>query len=528
MISCMAVLKTVIQQAYQAGKATTGSENKCKFVGNTKRKSMNETLKSLEPQMVWHYFREILNIPRPSKKEEKIIAYLEDFGRQHNLETLRDAIGNVLIRKPGTEGFENKQTVVLQSHIDMVCEKNSDVQHDFDKDPIQAHIVDGWVKAKGTTLGADDGIGVAAQLALLASDDIAHGPIECLFTVDEETGLTGAFELDKALLKGRILLNLDSEDEGELFIGCAGGKDTVVKLPLQKQPIPEDHLSFKVSVNGLKGGHSGDDIHRGLGNANKIINRVLWEASRDYGLRLQYIEAGNLRNAIAREAYAVMAIPSGHADAFVQAIEKLFDEIKNEYAIIDPDLECSCLQSDEPISEVVSRDAQQRLLNSLYACPHGVLAMSQSIPGFVETSTNLASVRQHHDHWLITTSQRSSVESALTDATQMVAACFQLAGAEVKHTDGYPGWEPNPTSVIREISEKAYLKLFKQKPEVKAIHAGLECGLIGHKYPGMDMISYGPTIKGAHSPDERIEIETVKKFWDLTLEILQNIPEANR
>lgn len=488
---------------------------------------MNETLKSLEPQMVWHYFREILEIPRPSKKEEKIIAYLEEFGKQNNLETLRDAIGNVLIIKPGTKGFENKQTVVLQSHIDMVCEKNSDVQHDFDKDPIQAQIVDGWVKAKGTTLGADDGIGVAAQLALLASDDIAHGPIECLFTVDEETGLTGAFELDKDLLNGSILLNLDSEDEGELFIGCAGGKDTVIELPLEKETMPKNHLSFRVSVSGLKGGHSGDDIHRGLGNANKIINRVLWETTKRFAVRLQFIEAGNLRNAIAREAFAWVAVPAGHADAFAKAIEKLFNEINNEFSVIEPDLQLTCQQSDTPHQEVVSREAQQRLLNSLYACPHGVLAMSQSIPGFVETSTNLASVRQHDDHWLITTSQRSSVESALTDATQMVAACFHLAGAEVKHTDGYPGWEPNPTSVIREISEKAYLKLFDQQPEVKAIHAGLECGLIGHKYPGMDMISYGPTIKGAHSPDERIEIATVEKFWDLTLEILQNIPDAD-
>ncbi len=488
---------------------------------------MNETLKSLEPQIVWHYFQEILEIPRPSKKEEKIIAYLEDFGKQHKLETLRDAIGNILIRKPGTKGFEKKQTVVLQSHIDMVCEKNSDVQHDFDKDPIQAHIVDGWVKAKGTTLGADDGIGVATQLAILAADDLQHGPIECLFTVDEETGLTGAFELDKNLLKGRILLNLDSEDEGELFIGCAGGQDTVITFPFEKQNIPSDHHLYKITVSGLKGGHSGDDIHRGLGNANKMINRILWQASKDHDLKLAFIEAGNLRNAIAREAVAEVAVPGKHADDFVNTAEELFLDIKNEFSIIEPDLQLLCQQSDASCKEVVSWEAQKKLLNSLYACPHGVLAMSQSIPGFVETSTNLASVRQNEDHWLITTSQRSSVASALKDATQMVASCFLLAGAQVKHTDGYPGWEPNPTSMIREVSEKAYLKLFNQQADVKAIHAGLECGLIGDKYPGMDMISYGPTIKGAHSPDERIEIETVKKFWDLTLEILRNIPDTD-
>jgi dipeptidase D len=485
---------------------------------------MNDFLQNLEPQTVWSQFREILAIPRPSKKEEKIIAYLEAFGKKHQLETLRDAIGNVLIRKGATKGFENKQTIVLQSHIDMVCEKNSDINHNFDRDPIEAQLIDGWVKAKGTTLGADDGIGVAAQLALLAANDIEHGPIECLFTVDEETGLTGAFELDKDLLKGRILLNLDSEDEGELFIGCAGGKGTTAKLFFQKEKAPADHLVYNMQVSGLKGGHSGDDIHRGLGNANKILNRMLWMATREFDMRLNHMQGGNLHNAIAREAKAICCIPAKLQMDFEQAIEALATQIKNEFKLIEPTLQIEWLLGNTA-ADVVDTSAQNKLLNSLYACPHGVLAMSQSIPGFVETSTNLASVRQNDDHWFIATSQRSSVASALTDAAQMVAAPFLLAGAKVEHGDGYPGWEPNPNSVIREVTEKAYTKLFGKQPEVKAIHAGLECGLIGDKYPGMDMISYGPTIKGAHSPDERIQVETVAKFWELTLEVLRNGPE---
>ncbi len=486
---------------------------------------MNDFLHNLEPKGVWHYFSEILSIPRPSKKEEKIVAYLDAFGKKHQLETLRDAIGNVLIRKAATKGFENKQIIVLQSHIDMVCEKNSDITHDFENDPIEAQVVDGWLKAKGTTLGADDGIGVAAQLALLAATDIEHGPIECLFTVDEETGLTGAFELDKNLLKGRILLNLDSEDEGELFIGCAGGKGTTAKLFFQKEKAPANHLSYHVKVSGLKGGHSGDDIHRGLGNANKILNRLLWMATKDFDMRLNHMEGGNLHNAIAREARAICCIPANLQNAFEQAVESLASQLKNEFKLIEPALHIECLPSSTTVEEIVDAKAQKNLLNSLYACPHGVLAMSQSIPGFVETSTNLASIRQKDDHWFIATSQRSSVASALTDATQMVAAAFLLAGAEVEHGDGYPGWEPNPNSVIREITEKAYFRLFGKQPDVKAIHAGLECGLIGDKYPGMDMISFGPTIKGAHSPDERLQLDTVSKFWELTLEVLRNGPE---
>lgn len=482
------------------------------------------TLTGLEPARVYHYFEEICQIPRPSKKEDQIANYLLDFGKKHNLEAFRDATGNVIIRKPATKGMENLKSVVLQSHIDMVCEKNSDTVHDFDKDPIKPYIADEWVKAKGTTLGADDGIGVAAQLAILESQEIQHGPIECLFTVDEETGLTGAFGLDTDALKSTILLNLDSEDEGEIFIGCAGGIDTVITMPLTKENNSGEGKGFTVKVSGLKGGHSGDDINKGLGNANKILNRVLWESVRKFGLQLASFNAGNLRNAIAREGEALVSVPASNAGAFREYVVKYNDIVRNEYRITEPDLKVEVAEATNP-GTVMTADTRDKLLNALYACPHGVIAMSQSIANFVETSTNLAAVRTREDSIEITTSQRSSVESAKFDTANMVASVFTLAGGKSVHGEGYPGWTPNPNSEILEIAKAQYQKLFGQSPKVLAIHAGLECGLIGEKYPSMDMISYGPTIKGAHSPDERLNIATVAKFWDLTLEILKNIPK---
>ncbi|MBK9290739.1 MAG: aminoacyl-histidine dipeptidase [Bacteroidetes bacterium] len=488
---------------------------------------MNEVLNTLQPSGIWHYFREITLVPRPSKKEERIIRYLVDFAEQHKLPYKVDKVGNVVISKPAAKGYENRKTIVLQSHVDMVCEKNSDKDFDFDNDPIEVKVENGWVKANGTTLGADDGIGMACQLAILADSSIAHGPIECLFTVDEETGLTGAFALESNLLEGRILLNLDSEDEGELFIGCAGGKDTVIKLPYRLEPAPEGQVAVEINVGGLKGGHSGDDIHKGLGNANKILNRMLWEADRNFDIRLAFVEGGNLRNAIAREARAVFLIEPGQKDSLVQKLGKLASDIRNEYHVSDGGLFIQINIPDETPAQVVDAEAQHKLIRSLYACPHGVIAYSQTIPGFVETSTNLASIRMKEDHFLIATSQRSSVESAKSDIANMVRAVFELAGAEVTHSNGYPGWTPNPESKIREITESAYNQLFNMAPKVKAIHAGLECGIIGDKYPGMDMISFGPTIRGAHSPDERIEIASVQKFWDLTLEVLKSAPVAD-
>ncbi len=485
---------------------------------------MNEHLLSLEPAPVWAYFKEILEIPRPSKKEEKIIRYLLDFGKKQQLETLQDEVGNVLIRKPATPGMEHKKTVVLQSHIDMVCEKNSDKQHDFENDPIDTHIKDGWVYANGTTLGADDGIGVAAQLAILASDNIPHGPLECLFTVDEETGLTGAFGLKPGFLKSEILLNLDSEDEGQLFIGCAGGQDTQAWLPFDKEPVPEGYTAYKVMVSGLKGGHSGDEINKGLGNANKLLNRFLWESREELGLKLSLFDGGNLRNAIAREAYAIVLLPEDMEPDLIMFVQNYQEIFRSEYPVTEPDLAFTFSKAEMP-DFIIDEDSTFQLLNALYACPHGVITMSQEIDNFVETSTNLASVKFEEDEILITTSQRSSVETEKLDVTNMVTSVFNLAGARTETSDGYPGWTPNPNSAIVEITERSYKKLFQTEPEVLAIHAGLECGLIGDKYPGMDMISFGPTIKGAHSPDERIEIESVQKFWDLTLDVLKNIPE---
>lgn len=484
---------------------------------------MNEALLKLSPARVWYYFTEILKIPRPSKKEEKIIAYLKDFSEKYKLVFSQDEIGNVLIKKPASVGMENRKTVVLQSHVDMVCEKNSDVDFDFDKDPIQAWIDDGWIKARGTTLGADDGIGIATQLAILESKEIVHGPIECLFTIDEETGLTGAFGLKPDFLEGEILLNLDSEDDGELFIGCAGGRDTTARLQYKEEPMPKNYKSFQLTVKGLSGGHSGDDIHKGRGNANKILNRMLWAGARDHGLRLVFIDGGNLRNAIAREAFSIFCLPEKNVSSFTRFVGSFTQIIQSELKTTDSGVEI-ILQETTTGEFVIDLISQTNLINALYACPHGVIAWSADIPNFVETSTNLASVKFENKSIMVTTSQRSSVESAKDDICNMVASVFHLTHAEVKQSEGYPGWKPNPDSEIVRITADLYQKLFHQTPKVLAIHAGLECGLIGDVYPKMDMISYGPTIKGAHSPDERLKIDTVEKFWKLTLEVLKSIP----
>lgn len=481
----------------------------------------NSILADLEPKSLFRFFGEILSIPRPSKHEEKMTEYLVNWAKERNLEYVSDEIGNVIIRKGATKGKENSPWVCLQSHIDMVCEKNSDKDFDFEKDAIVPKIEGEWLKADGTTLGADDGIGVATALAILDANDIEHGPIECLFTVDEETGLSGAEALSADVLKSRILLNLDSEDEGEIFIGCAGGIDTVAKLPYDKEEAP-DAPAFKIMVKGLKGGHSGDDINKGLACANKILNRILWSLDKEMDLRLSCFEGGNLRNAIAREANATFVVAQADVELMKEIVEKFAVDLKYEFRTTEPDMEITLSEAEKP-AFVVDMLSQDNLLNVLYACPHGVLAMSREIPGFVETSTNLASVKMKEDHFFITTSQRSSVESAKYAAAYRVESCFLLAGADVEHGDGYPGWAPNPESKILKIAVDAYKKLFNKEPIVRAIHAGLECGLIGEKYPGMDMISYGPTLRGVHSPDERLEIKTVELYWKHTLEILKNI-----
>ena len=484
-------------------------------------------ISDLEPKEVWEQFNEILKVPRPSKKEKKIIKYLLDFANKHKLEAKKDDTGNVLIKKPASPGYENRRTVVLQSHVDMVCEKNSDVKHDFEKDPIKAYVDGEWLRAKGTTLGADDGIGIAAQLAVLASNSISHGPLECLFTVDEESGLTGAFGLKKDFFEGKILINLDSEDEGELFIGCAGGIDTIVEFKYKKEDLPSGYFAMEMQVANLKGGHSGDDINKGLANANKVLNRFLWKAAKEYGLRLSSIDGGNLRNAIAREAKAVVLVPNTKKEEVRAEFNMFFYEIQREYKSTEPNLRMKLGTVDMP-GYVIDEKTQFNLLNALYACPHGVVEMSREIPGLVETSVNLASVKMNNEKIIVTTSQRSSVESAKRNITNMVESVFNLAKAKVKHGDGYPGWTPDTDSEILKIAKESYEDLFGKEPVVRAIHAGLECGLFLEKYPGLDMISFGPTLRGVHSPDERINIKTVEMFWQHLLDVLRRIPEEDK
>lgn len=481
-------------------------------------------LSELKPESVFYYFSEICKVPRPSKKEEKIISYLENFAAEQKLEIKKDEVGNILIKKPATPGKENLKTVVLQSHVDMVCEKNNDVEHDFLTDPIET-IIDGeWLKAKGTTLGADNGIGVATELAILAANDIEHGPIECLFTIDEETGLTGAFALKEGFMNGDILLNLDSEDEGELFIGCAGGIDSVGEFHYREVPVPTGYFFFRVDVKGLKGGHSGGDIHLGRGNANKILNRFLSQTAKKYDMYICEVNGGNLRNAIPREAYAICAVPHDAKEPVRVDLNIFIADIENEFAVSEPDLKLT-LQSETPRKMAIDQDTSSRLLKTLYAVPHGVYAMSQDIPGLVETSTNLASIKMIDNKKIkIETSQRSSILSARNDMANTVRAAFELGGARVSFGEGYPGWKPNPHSEILEIAVASYKRLFGVDAKVKAIHAGLECGLFLDKYPGLDMISFGPTLTGVHSPDERMHIPSVEKFWNHLLDVLANVP----
>ena len=477
----------------------------------------------LAPQPLWNYFSEILKVPRPSKKEERMIAWLLEFAASHGLEAKRDDAGNVLISKPAVPVREKAPVVVLYTHMDMVCEKNSDTAFDFDKDPIEGVIGREWVSANGTTLGADDGIGIAAQLAVLTSAEIRHGALECLITVDEETGLTRANALQPGFLTGRILLNLDSEDEGEIFIGCAGGIDTLAVFRYSEESVPDGHLALKLKVSGLTGGHSGDDIHKGLGNANKILSRFLWQARAKQGISLAEFDGGNLRNAIAREAHAVITLPANLKSQLTADFEAYADLVKFEFEKTEPALSLTW-ESIPPPRSVIDSPTLHNLLNALTACPHGVLEWSTRMPGMVETSTNLASVKfPGNREIVVTTSQRSEIDSRKAMAAAMVESVFELAGATVTHSDGYPGWAPNPESDILKISVDSYRRLFNTEPIVRSIHAGLECGLFLEKYPDLDMISIGPTIKGAHSPGERINIETTEKFWKHLVDILEKV-----
>ena len=478
----------------------------------------------LKPASVFHYFAEICKVPRPSKKEEKIIAYLQNFAKEQGLESKTDEAGNILIKKPATPGKENLKTVILQSHIDMVCEKNSDSNHDFLNDPIETYIDGEWLKAKGTTLGADNGIGMAAQLAVLAANDIEHGPIECLFTVDEETGLTGAFALKEGFMDGDILINLDSEDEGELFIGCAGGANTTAEFAYEEIDAPQDYFFFNVAIKGLTGGHSGDDISKNRANANKLLNRFLSQLAAKYDLYLCEIDGGNLHNAIPREARALCAVPMKHKEDVRIDMNIYTAEIENEFSVTEPNLRTE-LGSESPCAKAIDRDTVARLLKSVYAVHHGVYAWSQDMPGLVETSSNLASIKMVDGKIKIVTSQRSSILSSRKDMSEVVRSAFFLGGAEVTTGDGYPGWKPNPASPILKVAIESYKRLFGVEPKVKAIHAGLECGLFLEKYPHLDMFSTGPTLRGVHSPDERMHIPAVDKFWQHLLDVLVNVPQ---
>lgn len=485
---------------------------------------MNEEMLNLKPAKVFYYFNEITKIPRPSKKEERISEWLEKTGLALGLPTKRDKVGNVLISKPATPGKENVTPVIFQSHMDMVCEKNNDVNFDFEKDGIQTYVDGEWLKAKGTTLGADDGIGMAIALAILDDKELQHGPIECLFTIDEETGLSGAKALEAGFMSGKMLINLDSEDEGQFFIGCAGGKDTVATLECDYENVKdlEDNecAFYKIMVKGLQGGHSGDDINKGRGNAVKLLTRVLWNAYCDYDIRVADIQAGNLRNAIAREGHAIVTVPVVNSESLEAYVKEMDATLKSEFHTTDSGVALT-IEPADAVDMVLEESLQIDLLNALLVCPHGVQAMSQDIPGFVETSTNLASVKKVDDKIIITTSQRSSVESKKHAIVDRVSTAFWMIGADVVSGDGYPGWNPNPDSEVLRVLVDAYKNLFQKEPEVLAIHAGLECGLFSEKYPGLDMVSIGPTLRGVHSPDEKLEIKTVQMCWDLLKEFFR-------
>ncbi len=487
---------------------------------------MGNVLGHLEPKLVWHHFEEICKYPRPSKKEEKIAEYVVSVGERLGLQTEKDKFGNILIRKAATKGKENLKTVVLQSHIDMVCEKNSDVEHDFDNDPIEPYIDGDWVKAKGTTLGADNGIGMAASLAVLESNDIEHGPIEALFTLDEETGLTGANQLKKGWLKADILINMDSEEIGFLFIGCAGGMNTFAKFKAKLEKAPKNYSSFELIVKGLKGGHSGIEIDVGRGNATKILNRLIWEYSQENKIRLASFNGGNKHNAIPREAFAVVAVPKKDEKKLKKFVRKFNGKVKPEFEAVDPGLVVSVKKQELP-EKFINEKVQRHLLNALYSIPHGVTKMSNDIPGLVETSNNLAVVETAGKHINIVTSQRSSVESERVDITNMVTSVLNLAGGTVGYNDGYPAWQPDIESDVLKVFKSTFKKMYGKEPEVTAIHAGLECGLIKEKYPDMDMISLGPTMLDVHSPDERLQISTVPEFYKQLVNALKNIPSKN-
>lgn len=485
---------------------------------------MSKEIQNLEPKVLWKHFYNLTQIPRPSRHEKATIEFIKKFAQDLKLEAIIDEVGNIIVRKPATPGMENRKGIVLQGHVDMVPQKNSDTKHDFEKDPIDAYVDGEWVKAKGTTLGADNGIGAAAALAVLESKDLVHGPIEALFTIDEETGMTGAFGLKPNLLKGDILLNLDSEDEGELYVGCAGGLDANFKVKYTQANVPSGMVAYKLAITGLKGGHSGMDIVLGRANSIKLLFRFMYHAEKNFGLRLASIDGGSLRNAIPREAFAVVVIPSGKTKAFEESVAAYLNIYKGEFSMTEPSLSFVAEKTSMP-SALIDEKAQFNLIRAIFGCPNGVVRMSDSVPGLVETSTNLARVYSDNANIYAQCLLRSSVNSAKDALADKMSAVFEIAGAEIDLTGGYPGWKPNPSSPILKVMQDVYKKKYGKTPEVKAIHAGLECGLLGGVYPNWDMISFGPTIRSPHSPDERVNIETVNKFWSFLVEVLKEVPK---
>ncbi|HSM49180.1 MAG TPA: aminoacyl-histidine dipeptidase [Draconibacterium sp.] len=483
-------------------------------------------IKDIKPVEVWSIFDQMLQIPRPSRHEEEIQNWAVSFGNSLALETIKDEVGNVIIRKPATPGMENRKGVILQGHLDMVPQKNSDKVHNFETDPIEAVIDGEWVKANGTTLGSDNGIGVSAAMAVLASGKIKHGPVEVLLTATEETGMDGAKGLKPDLLNGEILINMDSEDEGELYVGCAGGEDVSCKFKYAEKKTAKNQVGIKLSITGMKGGHSGIDIPLGRGNAIKVFFRILNAAYEQFGARLANIEGGSLRNAIPREAFGTLAVKKGNAKKLVKMVEELTAVIKNELAVTEPALTVT-LEKVKPPKKIIDKKTQKNLTAAIVACPNAVIRMSDSMEGLVETSTNMAIVKSDAKKKTVTASflMRSSVDSAKEELGSRIKAVFELAGAEVKFSGAYPGWKPNMDSAILKTMQDVYNKNFGKIPEIKAIHAGLECGILGGNYPHWDMISFGPTIRFPHSPDEKVNIATVQKFWDFLVVTLESIPE---
>jgi len=487
---------------------------------------MNQEVAQLEPSIVWTHFEQLNAVPRPSKQEERVIAFMKKFGEDLGYQTIVDSVGNVIIKKPATTGREDRQTVVLQSHLDMVHQKNSNTDFDFQTQGIQSYIDGEWVKAKGTTLGADNGMGAASMMAVLSSSNIQHGPLECLFTIDEETGMTGAKNIDQGLLEGKILINTDTEDEGELCIGCAGGVDSTVTMdytPIPNSAIEFEYESLKLSVTGLMGGHSGCEIHLGRGNANKIMNELLQTTAGPCGVTIGSIEGGSLRNAIPRESFATVVVPKETSASFRESIESLTEQIKEALSQTDPELTVTIETTAAPES-VMEPTSQQVLLNSLDAAPNGVHTMSEAVAGLVETSTNLSKVKVVDGKVTIHFLTRSSVEAGRDELASLILSTFPSKHFEVTESGAYNGWAPNADSDIKRLMISVYSDLFGQEPIVNAIHAGLECGILGSRYPGMDMISFGPTIKHPHSPDEKCHVPSVKKYWDFMLAVLENIP----